>query len=434
MKLERVVRLGLSIALVGLIVWFWMLRARTAPEGAPSDVAAPEEFGEPERLVFRSATDSVVVERDGEGYRIVWPFIDRGATTRIKDIARNAVDLDPTRVLSEDTGRYRLNPPEHTLTLYAASGRSWTIAMGDSSAVGTEIYARVVGPGQPVFLMRSFTVRRYFHPDESWLRDPVSLPLESPVIDSIHVWNRTHPLRARRADADRWIAISPPGLALDPLPINRTLRELRGPNLRGFEPEAVPAMVGLDPPRARWVAYQGARSESIAIGDFVDSTATELYVLPSGRSVVARMSSDFFRDLVDGWPALAAQHLLGGSADSVQAVRFLEGGDRGGYRKEGGFWLREPSGIKVGGTEALEFDLNNLIKLRWTRYPIERLSQHGSRLTLRLEYPARAETLWFAGAEGDTIAQARSSLRRRWGMIDATQFRIWKYRSDHPEM
>src|SRR5690606_22011863 len=329
---------------------------------------------------FRAGTDSLVVERAGDEYRIVWPFTDRAAITRIKDVARNAAELKPTRVLADDTGRYGLDPPRYSLTLEAASGRRWTLAMGDSSAVGAEVYARVVGDDAPVFLMRSFTVRRYFHPEPSWLRDPVALPLDSPVIDSLHVWNRTHPLRARREGADRWIAVSPPGLALDPLPINRTLRELRGPNLRGFEGEMTLSEAGLDPPRAKWIVHQGGRSESIAIGRFTDSTAGEIFVLPSGRTVVARMSSDFFRDLVDGWPALAETHLLVGSVDSLRAITFLEGGDGGGCRKEAGIWLRDPSAVKVAGTRSLQSDLDNLLALRWQGYPTETLSPRGSRL------------------------------------------------------
>ena len=434
MRRERLGRIALLLGLAGLIAWFWILRSRVEPDATRADVAAPEELREPVRLVFRSGSDSLVVERAGEDYRIVWPFSDRAAITRVKDVARNAVDLEPTRVLSDDTGRYGLDPPRYSLTLVADSGRRWTLAMGDSSAVGAEVYARVEGADEPVFLMRSFTLHRYFHPDPSWLRDPVALPLDSPVIDSLHVWNRTHPLRARRDGVDRWIATSPRGLALDPLPINRTLRELRGPNLRGFNPEMSLGEAGLDPPRAKWIIHQGARSESIAIGGFTDSTLAELYVLPSGRTVVARLSSDFFRDLVDGWPGLAEKHLLAGSPDSLVGIDFLEGGDGGGYRKETGAWVRDPSGVKVAGAKALEFDLGNLSKLSWQQYPLEPLEPRDSRLTLRLAYPSTAETLWLAGVEGDTTALARSSLRRPWGEVEATQFRIWSYRANHPEM
>lgn len=434
MSRERLGRIALLVALGGMLAWFLILRSRVEPDAAQADVGAPEELREPVRLVFRAGSDSLVVELTGPDYQIVWPFTDRAAITRVKDVARNAVDLEPTRVLSDDTGRYGLDPPRYSLTLEAASGRRWTLAMGDSSAVGSEVYARVLGRDEPVFLMRSFTVRRYLHPDPSWLRDPVALPLDSPVIDSLQVWNRTHPLRARREGVDRWIATSPSGLALDPLPINRTLRELRGPNLRGFSPEMSLRDAGLDPPRARWIIHQGARSESISIGRFTDSTAAELYVLPSGRSVVARMSSDFFRDLVDGWPALAEMHLVSESFDSLRTISFLEGGDGGGYRKEAGVWFRDPSGVKVAGAKALEFDLDNLSKLAWQRYPLDPLSPRGSRLTMRLVYPSSAETLWFAGVEGDTTALARSSRRRPWGEIDATQFRIWSYRANHPEM
>ena len=63
MRREPLGRIALLLGLAGLIAWFWILRSRVEPDATRADVAAPEELREPVRLVFRSGSDSLVVER-----------------------------------------------------------------------------------------------------------------------------------------------------------------------------------------------------------------------------------------------------------------------------------------------------------------------------------------------------------------------------------
>ncbi|MCA9727965.1 MAG: hypothetical protein KC729_09805, partial [Candidatus Eisenbacteria bacterium] len=244
--------LFLLVLLAAVSIWAWRLRSGAPAGETEAHLAAGPQFEDPVRLVFETAGDSIVVVSTATGYTIVHPVHDLASTLRVKDVARNAMLLAPSRSLHEPPERFGLVPPQHRLRLVAPSGAVWSIAMGDSSAVGSEVYAQLGELGSPVVLIREFTARHYFAPDVDALRDPTALPLSSPVIDSLHVIVSGASLRARRLAADHWEAIEPAGIGLDPLPINRVLRELRGPGMTGFDANLTPADAGLDPPRARW--------------------------------------------------------------------------------------------------------------------------------------------------------------------------------------
>jgi hypothetical protein len=429
----------LLLALAAVLLWAWLARQRK-PGPSTDDLLGPgDSFGEPTRLVFLQDRDSVVVVRRGETYWVVYPIADRANELRLAQTGRTLRKLRAKRVLPDTSGAvYGLSPPRARIEAVGKNGVRWGLALGDSSPVQKQIYARLDGAGQPIVLLDHFDVQRDFLPSLTELRSPVVLPLPSPLVDSISVVTPEYRLRAYRVSREKWIAREPAGLKLDPLPINRAIGYLRQPQIHEFLDDSTGSLhsMGLDPPRATWIVCQAGRCDSVRFGNPTGPGQT-VYCIPAERERPVLLAYGFYRDFVDGWPRLADLRLLSLDPDSVLSVDFLRGGEGGGYRKADSGWVREPGDLTVSGRRGLKRDLENLTKLRWRSYPVREAAPPGDpdeRLELRLATASRAETLVLAEAEADTLAWTTSSWRRRWGKAAAADYRVWRYRSEHPKM
>jgi len=431
----------LLLVLLGGLVWLWLAREEAVPVFDSSGFGAPDDF-DPVRLIYESKGERVVVERRPNGtYWVTAPFEDVASATRIEQAIATTRDLKVLRAIP-DTNRasFGLVRPHHRFTAEDAAGRRWTIAVGDSSPVNTQVYAQLestpeggIGRSE-IFLLREFGARRDFYPGNYAIRQPVPLPIESPIVDSVHVETREYRLRAQRVAKDDWRSLEPAGLRLDPLPINRAIRNLRSPVLREYPEEVDRSEAGLDPPRATWTIFRQGKTDTLHFGHPIGVGETA-YVIPAGRSFVATMSSDFYRDYVDGWPRLAERELFSVDPDSVLSVEFIDAEGEGSYRRADGVWKRSPGDSLVTAQDALTRDLENLLELRWTDYPPEApVSPSGSSLRLSITTAARAETLEIRFAEGNSEAWATSSHRQRWGPAAPQTYGLWQYRSSHPGM
>lgn len=414
----------------------WVLQLRRGPTSpVRSDALGPEEGLAPlKRVVFQAEGDSIVVVLEGEEYWITHPLRDRVDSFFMNELKRQVEQLRPRRVLPDSSGaRYALDPPLRRLWVEDIEGKRWGLALGDSSPVASEIYARRLLPRGGVVLLEGFSTRKYFGPPLSTIRDAVAAPLLPGPIDSLAVLSGDTGLRARRESRELWVAQQPPGLRVDPVRINSVVQALRSPTITGYPADTISlAALGLDPPHSTWVLFQGSRAESVRVGRLMPGRQ-EVCILPSSRSEPAFIGGEIQKGLLGGWPALADLHLISIPAESIRAVEFLRPA-AGAYAREGKRWVRRPSGRAVEQLAALETELRNLTALQWTEYPVqERRPRVGAeQIALRVESAARAETLLLASPEGDE-GLARSTGRPRWGRISTLPFQMWRYRAAHPE-
>jgi hypothetical protein len=431
---RRASRLLLLVLLLLAVVWVLRLRGhRPAPPPAVG-LGLPPDWGETCRWVVVHGDDSVVVVREGAELRIRQPLLDRADPGRLAEIDRQARELQPARVLPDTAlGTFGLERPRARLVLTDGDGRTWGIALGDSSPVGEEVYARALRENAPVVLIDRFVGRTYLAPSLESLRDRTPASLRPGAVDSVVVWTGGgRGFAARRVSGDRWISRQPLGFRVDPLSVAGVVEFLRSPVITGFSDVGGTLFQwGLAPPRAVWILFQGARAETVRVGNPTPEVAS-VHILPGGGRGPALVGSDHFRTLVDGWPAVADRRLLSLAPESLETVEFV-GQPRGGsYRKDGAKWRREPGGREAAHPRLLESDLRNLTVLRWRNFPEPPVTPTTrGRLTLALRTAQRAETLMLA-APGDTIGWVRSSRQPRWGEISAQVWRTWQYRLDHP--
>lgn len=426
----------LLLALVASSLWLW--QSKPASDEPTPLLLGPEgdDFDEPARLVFAGPLDSIVVEQRGGTYWVVHPVLDLANDFRIRQTVRGMQRLAANRLLADaDPVRYGLAPGTRRFEARTPAGATWGLVLGDSAVVSAEVYARRVGPGTPVVMIDRFGARRDFYPDLIELRDPVALPLPRPVVDSIAVVTRTGDFRAARVQRDLWLTRGSGPVRLDPARINRLIRHLRTGNIRGYADESLAdrASLGLDPPRALWVFYQGSRADTVRIGHPLRGQEA-VWCIPARRDLVAQLASDFYRDFVDGLDALRDRHLLGVAAESVQVVEMLAPEAlrfRRAPPSEGGEWLRVSAGDVGVRDLALPQDLENLAALQWRPTPEPSWSPVGPQMAIRVSTEARAETLWMAASPVDTLALARSSLRPQWSVVPPLSWRVWSHRAAH---
>lgn len=429
----RVVEFVLAALLLAAAGWVVQLqRNRPAPPG-PVAVGPGPEFGPPVRLSFPSGSDSIVVIADGDRWAVVHPVRDRAAPLFIAELLRSVSKLKAERVLAGGvSGGYGLDGPGPALRLADATGRTWTLRLGDEAPTGSLVYARVGAPSAPSLLLDRFTVRKYFLPELRTVRDPSPTALRPGPIDSLVVLVPGRELRAARIDRDLWRIRVPAGLEADPAALNGVIRLLRDPTILDYPEPAVPLhTLGLDPPRAAWILCQGSRQETVWVGH---GTPDQLgvFIRPAHRLAPAVLSSERFPSLVGGWPGLVDRHLLRLAMDSVTVVEFP--GRPLSFHRRQGTWRRYPGGNQIARASALEQDLTNLAALRWIRFPLpeEPPPQSAKRLFLRLATPSAAETLVLA-APADTLGWARSTHAPRWGRVPAAAWIAWSYRATRGE-
>jgi len=428
-------RLLLLVVLAAVAVWVLRPRPPARVQASGENTGLPSGFGVIARFEFRIGDHSLAVERRGNDYWLTQPLSDRADLSFLLEVRRQAEQLRVGRVLPDSgLAEYGLDPPRSQIVLENAAGARWSLAIGDTTPVGSQQYARRVGRGNPVVLIDQFVARKYFRPAVNALRDRICAPLRDGPLDSLVVWAAGGRVSARPQGEEKWICREPAGLNLDAMKVNPVLMTLRNPTITDYAPPGtVPAQVGLAPPRALWILYQGSRAESVRIGNPTPDQLS-IRVLPAQRRGIALLPSEDFRSLVDGWPALADLHLLSTPPESLVAVEFLGEARAGGYRRESGRWVRFPSGHPVNRRRDLETDLRNLCLLQWRKYPRPEPRPEPARLLLRLRLatPAAAETLSLT-APRDSISLARSTRRAHWGEVDAWTWETWSYRAAHPE-
>lgn len=439
---------GLALVLGGLLVWFLVLRGNEPVELDLDTFSAPAWAMDAERIVYESGGDSIVVERRGERFEIVHPISDHADPTRLLQTLQAAMQLRPTRALpAEDLGAFGLRPPRHRLAFGTPAGQRWSIAIGDTVPIGGRVYAHVESSSEPnmVLLLREFGARRDFFPSADQLRDRVALPLESPVVDSIHVDAGPYRLRAVRNSGNTWTSLAPEGLELDPLPIHKALRLLRTPSIREFAPPgADPADYGLDRPRATWVVFVNAQAETVKVGAATPE-ADGIFVQPAGRSVIADLPADAYRELVDGWPGLASRRLSYYEASEVDRIEFP--GSEVAYVRADSGWVRLPEGRLVRNGPSLVRDLENLLALQWEAYPLDGARPEGRADSIQIRVvpgpnPSRElppfvhgpDLLTLAGPAENGAVFARTNRRELWGRVPDGAYRVWSYRRSHADL
>ncbi len=305
-------------------------------------------------VLFQRQNVSVRVVRGSNGFWIVEPYRDRADDRFLAQSIKVASSVSPMRSLPDTAGAlFGLAPPRATWACKWRGG-SFEIGLGDSLPTGGGRFARL-GSNPHVVIVDSFLARRYLSPPVAVIHEPNAALLDVGPVDSLLIQTREEKLVAVRHRADFWEFISPARVDGSAAQLARAVEALRSDGLTEFlgpTDRQDLRTLGLDPPRAVWTLVQGTRRQAVRIGHPTADEAS-VYVIPAGRDVVALISSENFRQWVDGISRLREALVLATPGDSVVRVE-AEGpeGVRRFLRSTGGIW-REPG---AGETLAVRSD------------------------------------------------------------------------------
>jgi hypothetical protein len=341
-----VVQIALLLLLAGLVAFLTLQRGKQkGPDSAQQRPARAFDSSKVREVSFQRRNVFVRVAREADGFWIVEPYRDRADDRFIAQAIEVAATFAPLRSLPDTAGGlFGLTPPG-AVWICRWEGGSYEIALGDSLPAGGGRFARA-GESRQVLVIDSFLARRYLSPPVVELHNPMAAQLEIGPIDSALIETREEVLTVVRHRADFWEFVRPLHVEGSAAQLARAVEALRSDGLTEFLGPADGLdlkTLGLDPPRATWTLVQGKRRQSVRIGH-PTTDETSVRVIPAGRDVVALISSENFRQWVDGISRLRETLLLSTPPDSVTRVEVDgPGGRRVFVRPISGAWRETAS-------------------------------------------------------------------------------------------
>ncbi|MFB3907888.1 MAG: DUF4340 domain-containing protein [Candidatus Eisenbacteria bacterium] len=395
------VQIFLLLAIAGLVaVW---LRTSSRP---PTDTAGNPPTGAP--AFDLASVREVVYERPASGFRarvvreadgfwMVEPYRDRADDAFLAQSLQVAATIRPLRTLPDTTrDPFGLRVPSARLIVSFDGRPPYRVDLGDSIPAGGGRFA--IRTGSPsVAVLDPFLARRYLAPPGKEIQSPIAAPLAIGPPDSIVVQTREEMLKIARRGKQSWSIVEPVRAAASAPELERAIEALRSESLTSFlgpsERQDLPSL-GLDPPRAVWTLHQSGRPFLVRIGH-ATADQRSVYVIPSGRDVVALLPSDNFRTLVDGSARLRENLLIPERREAPAGVELAEDGRTRRFERTGERWSPAGGALEPADEERFRAQLQNLLRLRAGGF------RPGARSDL--ERPLQI-VLRFAGGDSETLA------------------------------
>ena len=142
MKKSTVVAFGVLVALVGVVYWL------EQDDGSSTDVERIFDVAEDDiaRVEIRPADgEAVVIERDGERFRLVSPVDADTDETEVTLVVSNLATMTAIRSFEREEEDYGLDTPKLTVTFVDTGGNEHAIRFGDDTVTGSNQYAERTG-------------------------------------------------------------------------------------------------------------------------------------------------------------------------------------------------------------------------------------------------------------------------------------------------
>src|SRR3954468_9580689 len=143
------------------LVWFALRESKREPDSGKKQekVFAGLEADKVDQITIKSESgDRTTVQKQGGKWQVTQPLAAAADEGELSGLASNLASLEVQRVVDEqasDFKQYGLDPARIEVAFKAAGGKQGTLQLGDKTAQGSDLYARL--PDKPrVFLVSSF--------------------------------------------------------------------------------------------------------------------------------------------------------------------------------------------------------------------------------------------------------------------------------------
>ncbi len=336
-----------ALVLLVVLVRSWQLGERGAvPPRAPAPLAAGEGAAV-ERIELQRDGEEIVLQRRGALWWMLQPIADLGGTRAVHELLRAVETLEPVRVWKSDSlASFELDPPRAILTLHLSGKEARQIRIGGSAPASGNVYASWSGL-QGVAIVDRFFVNRFILNELLFWRERELLPPFSEPIDSVWVLRADEHLRAWRRGPEKWSFLEPADREANSRSCEQAVSVFWRFQFAEFFGASAPlSALGLDPPRATWIVFRGARADTLRMGARLDGESMAMQL--AGRSP-GRVKTDLWDLLTGGVKALEERHLLRGSPQDVRVVLLASQAHGLCYRLRGKGWesaLLDPPALR----------------------------------------------------------------------------------------
>lgn len=262
-----------------------------------------------------AGTETVIVQRDGESWRILSPVVSPGDRAAVDNLVSAVSRAKSERAMEgiEDWAAYGLARPGLRVFVFPDSGKADTLLLGDVNPTGAFIYARRPGEDRIELTdasLRSSLVRPLFE-----LRDRSVLTFERDEVLRLEIRRPAGLLVIEKRDGG-WEIRKPMEAAAASAPVDELLNRVRWAEVKSFvdDPALPRSRVGLDPPGVLLTVTAGPDSvrKTLRLGTrrdgrvhAADESRPSLFLVDTGLvNVLLKPAGDFLETKVapfDEW-------------------------------------------------------------------------------------------------------------------------------------
>lgn len=301
--------LVLAVVALGLGAYIYFVESkRDVDAGEAKEKVFKLAPGRIDEVEVRAASGDVTkLKKTGDDWQLVAPFTGEAEQGTASSIASSLETLEIQKVLEEKPSSftpYGLDPARFTVTFKAAGDAGpHTLAVGNKTPTGSDIYARV--EGQPRLLLISGFLQDTFNRTTFDLRNKTLLKFDRDAVDSITEEFRTDPTLVLKRQGSEWKVTAPITVRADLSPVDGVISRVVTAAMTGIvKDDGAPptakdlAAYGLDRPQLVVTFGAGSTRAVLAIGNAKDDK--NLYARDLSRPLVFTVENTLLSDIKRG--------------------------------------------------------------------------------------------------------------------------------------
>jgi Domain of unknown function (DUF4340) len=294
----------LGALLAGLVAYLYFVDSKK-PVGDAEEKAKVFAGLEADKIeeikIDTVAGDTAVVQKAGDGWKLVSPTPARADESELSSITSNLASVTIERVVDEapaNLGDYGLKEPVVQVSFKTKGAKNYrTLNLGTKTPAGSDMYARVDGDKR-VFLVQSY-LDSTFNRKPFDLRDKKVLNFDRDKVDRIEVADGDKVLTIVKSGSE-WRIAAPVEARGDFGAIEQLISRVQSAQMKSVASEAATNLkeYRLDKPTTTVTVGLGSARAGLAIGKKAEGG--DLYARDVSKNQVVTVGADLLTDLQKG--------------------------------------------------------------------------------------------------------------------------------------
>ncbi len=298
------------LVILSVYVYFVEMKGKANEKAAEEKAKRIFVFEKPnvKKITIRRSDDTIICERDGDGWQILSPIQEKGFGSTVESLVSDVIQTTVEREITEDINwsDYGLDPPEITVVVESFTGERDSVFFGEENPTGSYLF--VHKSGDPRVLLTGVNIRTSLTKEVFDLRDKTALPFEVDQVQQLTLSRKGEKEIVIQQEDNNWRIVEPVFSFADRSVINEIVNQIDNTYIKSFEDEDPQnlSQYGLDRPEFNVTLSVGVDStqKQLSIGKeketnrFYAKNATRLAVFTVDSMTVNELKTSLF-DLRD---------------------------------------------------------------------------------------------------------------------------------------